>query len=443
MKEFDKVIGYNAIKIELERICDWMNNPEKYQKLGVSLPGGLLLHGEPGVGKTLLANCFIDASKRKSYLCKKNAPNGDFVKSIKKIFEEASDNAPSIVVLDDLDKFANEDADHRNAEEFITIQSCIDDIKGKNVFVLATANDLRNLPCSLLRAGRFDKRIQVNSPTGEDCVRIVKYYLSQKKNVKDVNAREIARILNGRSCAELETVVNEAGIHAGFENKEYIEMNDIIKACMRVVFNAPEIIDRDEDFFNDENKSNNDNGDVHDQYKNNEIITAYHEAGHAVVAELLEPQSVNLVSISRYDGDAGGVTSYYQPPEYWQEKTHMENRVISLLAGKASTELFSGNTDVGANSDIHRAFDIVERFIDNYCSSGFDKFVFNHNSSNELLSRRENLVYSEMERYFQKAKKLLIDNREFLDNIAKELIEKKTIISHDIKDIKIQCKIKS
>ncbi|MDD3999273.1 MAG: ATP-binding protein [Bacilli bacterium] len=219
MKEFDKVIGYKSIKIELERICDWMINPEKYKKLGVNLPGGLLLYGEPGVGKTLFAGCFIEAAKRKAYICRKNEPNGDFVKTIKKTFDDALGNAPSIVVLDDLDKFANEDEDHKNAEEFITVQSCIDDIKGKDVFVLATANDLTNFPRSILRAGRFDKSIKVNNPTGEDCVKIVRYYLSQKKNVKDIDAREIARILNGKSCAELETVVNEAGIYAGFQNK--------------------------------------------------------------------------------------------------------------------------------------------------------------------------------------------------------------------------------
>ncbi|MDD3999274.1 MAG: hypothetical protein PHX62_00055 [Bacilli bacterium] len=225
------------------------------------------------------------------------------------------------------------------------------------------------------------------------------------------------------------------------KTKEYIDMDDIIKACMRVVFNAPEIVDRD-DLFNSDDVDEAHLEGTSDEYSNNDVITAYHEAGHAVVAELLEPQSVNLVSVCKYDGDIGGVTSYYQPPEYWQDKTHMENRVVTLLAGKASTELLSGCTDIGANSDIKRAFKIVERFVDDYCSVGFDKFIFYRDSSNNLLERRESLVFSEIERYSQKAKKLLIDNKEFLDRIEKRLIEKKTIISQDIKEIKSLCKIK-
>lgn len=181
MKEFEKVIGYASVKLELERICDLMKNQEKYHKLGVKTPKGLLIYGEPGVGKTLISNCFVEASGRKCFICKKDEPDGDFVKKIKKIFDDAKQNEPSIVLLDDIDKYANEDEKHKNAEEFITVQSCIDDVKNNEVFVLATANDLDNLPNSLLRVGRFDKQIKMYNPTGEDAVAIINYYLNQKK----------------------------------------------------------------------------------------------------------------------------------------------------------------------------------------------------------------------------------------------------------------------
>lgn len=181
MNEFDKIIGYKDIKAELIRLCDVLKNNEKYKALGVTPIGGLLLNGDPGVGKTLMANCFIKESGRKAFVCRKNKPDGEFVNGIKNVFTEATENAPSIVFLDDMDKFANEDNYHRNAEEYVTVQSCIDEAKGKDVFVLATTNGTNNLPDSLLRAGRFDTVINVDAPKGEDAVEIVKYYLAQKE----------------------------------------------------------------------------------------------------------------------------------------------------------------------------------------------------------------------------------------------------------------------
>ena len=420
-EDFSAVIGYEPIKLEIKRIIDIMNNPQKYKDLGVSTPRGLLLDGKPGLGKTLIANCFIKASRRKAFVCRKDRPDGDFVKEIRRVFEEAKENAPSIVFLDDMDKFANEDENHTNAEEFVTIQSCIDDVKDFEVFTISTTNDLKNLPDSLLRVGRFDKQFTLKCPRGEDSEKIIAYYLSQKKFVDDVNIKQAARILVGSSCAELETVINEAGVYAGYENKKMIDMSDIIRAAMRVIYDAPEVLSVEQKNFIKE--------------------TAYHEAGHSVVAEVLEPESVNIVSVKKYAGDVGGITSYYQDENYFCTKKYMENRVISLLAGKAATELVYGLVDVGTISDIRRARTIVTRFVDDYCSYGFDKFEFEHEHSNELRSRRENLIFSEMERYYQLAKKLLIQNREFLDKLANALVEKETLITEDVQAIKNTCKI--
>ena len=230
----------------------------------------------------------------------------------------------------------------------------------------------------------------------------------------------ISKLLDGRSCAELETVINEAGLEAGFQGKDKIEMDDMVTACMRIIFNAPESIDFDL-------------GDIE--------ATAYHEAGHAVLAELFEPNSVNIVSVRPHNGNVGGVTSYYQDDSYFRHKSLMEYRVISLLGGKAATEIVYGEVDTGANNDLHRAFDIVTRFVDNYCSTSFDRWEMNQKSSPALMERKEMQIYTEMERYYQLAKKLLIRNRAFLDAIAKALVEKKTIIAKDIVAIKESCNI--
>ncbi len=419
MKNFEKIIGYQDVKVELARTCDIMLYGDKYQKLGVSTPRGLLLHGEPGVGKTLMATSLIAASGRAHFTCRKDRPNGSFVNQIRETFEKAKANAPSIVFLDDMDKFANEDDRHRNAEEYVTIQSCIDECKDFEVFVLATANDLSNLPDSLHRVGRFDKVIRVRNPEAKDAEEIISYYLSKKNYVGDIDAREIARILSGRSCAELETVVNEAGVYAGFENKEKIEMDDMIRACMRVIFKAPERVLL---------------GNIPALEE-----TAYHEAGHTVVAELLEEGSVSLVSVYPHGKDIGGVTSYYQDDKYFHYKRYMVNRVMALLAGKAATEIVYGEVDVGANSDLHRAFDIVMRFVDDYCSTSFDRW--NHReSSKSTLERRDMQIYVEMERYYAEARRMLIQNRAFLDKVAAALVEKKTLLSKDIQAIRKECK---
>ena len=197
MKAMDKIIGYSSIKRELKQISDTLKNREAYDKLGVSSPRGLLLYGDPGVGKSLMAAAIIEESGRRAYICRKDKPNGDFVKYIKETFDKAAENAPSIVFLDDMDKFTNGDERHPDAEEYVTVQSCIDEVKGKEVFVLATVNNIRNLPRSLRRAGRFDRTIEVEAPRGRDAEAIIAHYLGSKKFVEGVDAKTIARIKPG------------------------------------------------------------------------------------------------------------------------------------------------------------------------------------------------------------------------------------------------------
>lgn len=420
MKEFEAVIGYESVKTELERICDVLTQTSKYARLGVTLPSGLLLHGKPGVGKTTMAKCFIRACGRKAFTCRKVKPDGDFVNEIVRTFEEAMRSAPAIVFLDDMDKFANDDDIHRNSEEYVTVQSCIDDAKKMDVFVLATANSLKNLPDSLLRSGRFDKIIEVRNPTLKEAEEIIAYYLKQKQFVAELNAGEIARILEGKSCADLETVINEAGIYAGFAGRRMIDMDDIIRACMRVIFKAPESLDGYSD----------------------EVVEriAYHEAGHAVVAEILEPESVNIVSVCMHDSYTGGITSFSRAEDYFFFKRYMENNVRCLLAGKAATEVKYGEVDVGANNDLRRVFNLVEDFVDGYCSTSFDRFE-TRTTTVATAQRKEMQVVSEIERYYAEARKILIENREFLDRLAAALAEKKTVIARDIRAIKASCQI--
>jgi len=411
---FSEIIGYEDIKLELLRILDQLTDPQKYAALGVTAPHGLLLHGEPGVGKSTFARCFLEASGRKTFICRKDKPNGDFVKEISRIFDEAAENAPSVILLDDLDKFANEDERHRDAEEFVTVQACIDRVKDQQVFVIATVNNVRKLPDSLRRAGRFDNVLTIECPEGKDAHRIVKHYLNRKSYVADVDVDSIARLLEGRSCAELESVVNQGGVYAAFEGRAQVEMKDLIKAILRIIFEAPEQLDPTDDCVE---------------------LVACHEAGHTLVAELLEPGSVDLVTVLRHNSDNCGVTSLHRDSRYFHTKKLMEIRVMCLLAGKAATEICYGATDTGTISDLRRAFDIVHRFVDDYCSFGFDRFVYTDTVSEDLLARRDAQVASELDRYYQQVRQLLVENRQKLDALTARLTAEKTLLAPQIRQI--------
>ena len=413
---FEKIIGYESIKKEVSRICDIVSNCSKYRKLGVSLPHGLLFYGEPGVGKTLFATCFLEASQRKSFVIRKNMPDKEFVKHIKDIFEEAKKNTPAIILLDDMDKFANNDSSCKNAEEYITIQSCFDDIKAYDIFVVATANSLHRVPDSLLRVGRFDNKIEINRPKNEDSEKIIAHYLKSKNYVSDINVKQLAKLLNGSTCAELECIINQAGIYAGYNNKEKIEFDDLVKACIRKIYEAPETIN---------------NGS-----KKDDELTAYHEAGHAVVAELLEPGSVTMISIGGYEGSISGFTAYYRTEEYWRDIEKMKNRVMCLLGGKCAVEIQYGIVDVGCISDMERAAAIINRFVTQYGSLGWSKYspdAFGVSVHQKFL--QEASVGDELARFYQQTKELLVKNKKLLDKMAKAVNEKKLIIENDIKEI--------
>lgn len=421
MKEFDEILGYADIRAELEQICDQVKDPEKYRKLGVEPIHGLILEGPPGVGKTLMANCFIKASGRKSFVCRKDKPNGSFVESLVSIFNEAkaaSASTPIIVFLDDLDKFSNCRSDSRNSDEFVTLQTCIDLVKNDDVFVIATANDTNSIPNSLLRAGRFDRHIDVNAPSTADAVDIVAHYLD-KRGCKNINAEEVAKLLKGQSCAVLETIINIAGTYAAYENRQSVSMNDVVRSAMRYLFDAP---------FDSSSGEN--------PYLRN---TAMHEAAHCAVMEYLEPESVYLVTVEKTHGDIAGLTLFDMNEFYFYDKKFMENRVMTLLAGKAANELFNGIIDVGTSGDISRAHKIVARFVDDYCGFGFIYNEGENVSSEEMMARKEHRVCAEMENYYKKTKDILLKNRDFVELVTDELCKKRTLLKGDINQLKEMC----
>ena len=414
MDIYKNIIGYDYVKQELNRIIDCINNREKYEKLGIYIPKNLLLWGDPGVGKTLFATVFIKALDRKKYTIKKNLPKGNFLTHLETKIKEAINNQPAVVLLDDMDKYANNDLQHRNAEEFILLQSLIDSCKNKDVYFVATANDLSAIPDSLTRKGRFDCKIEVQTPSTKDATKIIEHYLKGKKVDKDIDCEELAKLMNGESCAFLETLINDAGLYAGYDNCELIKRIHIIKAFLRNVYSVNE----------------DDEGEISDDSLE---YLAYHESGHTLISELLEPHSVNLVTAKRFRGSLGGLTSAAKDDDFWYDFNNMKKEITVLLGGKAATEIHFNKLDPGAGSDISKAESILTHVYNAYYGNNF--YTFEDSSADGFKQMGEAWVCHQLQNYYAKAKDILFNNKDKLDKLAKALIDKKLLLHDDINEI--------
>lgn len=414
MNAFEKVIGYDTIKNELLQVCDMIHNRKVYEKLGAKMPNGILLDGNPGLGKTLMAKCFIEECGLKAYTIRKNKSD-NFAGYISEIFEEAKANVPCVVFLDDMDKFANEDDDHKDADEYVAVQAAIDESRGKDIFILATVNSIWKLPDSLVRAGRFDRTIKVERPNNEDCAKIIKHYLSDKVISKELNIDDIAKMINYSSCAELETIVNEAAIHAAYKRKTTIDIEDFVSAVLRLEYNL------------------SDNCEKTDSERIKQV--AMHEAGHVVMSEVLIPESIGFASVrkKRARGTGGFV-------HRCKDVDTPEQHIMISLAGKAASELYFGICGIGCSDDIRKAFESIRDGISGEGTLGFGMIdVADHRfpeTSESLNSRNETVVQAEMERYMFKAREILVKNREFLEKVSKALEEKENLLFSDIQQIR-------
>ena len=414
-KLFNDIIGYDNVKNTLKIVIDMLNDKEKYQKLGCNMSHGLLLYGPPGTGKTSFANEILNNVNRKVFTIRKNKADGDFINYMNNIFTKAKEEVPSIILLDDLDKFSEAD-NKSNNEEFVTLQSLIDEVKNEDVFIIATANDIYVLPESLTRAGRFDTQIEIDNPKDDDAIKIFSHYLKNKKVDRSINVKNLSYILSNSSCAELEKVCNQAGIYAAYKNKKKISMDELLRAALELKYNA-----------------NIENINLEDNYALN---TAYHEAGHALIGEILEPGSISFITITKNNSNTKGITIFQHNDDYFSDIKFMKNRVKALLSGKAATEIIFNTCDVGANSDLHRAYDIVTRFVDNYCMLDFNSWVNDiHEVSEKVKTSKTDNVNKLMQTYYNEVKELLIENKHRLDILAYELKKRKILFKEEIEDI--------
>lgn len=371
--------------------------------------------GEPGLGKTLLAKCFIDECGLKSYTLRSNKGGDKFVDEITATFEKAKQNAPSIIFLDDMDKFANDDDMHCDAQEYVAVQAGIDFVKGSDVFVIATTNDINKLPDSLVRTGRFDRVVIVQPPTQDDASKIIEHYLKNKKLSDDVDFNDLCKMMTYHSCSDLETLLNEAAIRAGYGKKDCIEMEDLINAVLRLQYKSPdELLQKDKDEIRK---------------------TAIHEAGHIVVSEVLNSESVGLASIrSKGRSRIGGFIHKCKDDE------SLQNQVMICLAGKVATEMYYSDTCAsGCWSDFKSVINLIRNGLTEEGTNGVSFLEFKnycYELSTRAADNREAVVHAELERYILQTRAVLIKNKEFLEKTAEALAEKETLLYSDIQSIK-------
>ena len=413
MSSFDRVIGYRSIKRELLQICDMIRNRTIYEEMGARLPRGLLLYGDPGLGKSLLANCFMEECGLNTVAVRRDKGGDAFINSIAQAFAKAKKEAPAILFLDDMDKFANEDDSRCDAPEYVAVQAGIDDVKESDVFVIATVNEIRKLPDSLCRSGRFDRKIGVWAPA--DAEAIIAHYLSGKRVSDDINMKDLTKMMSYHSCAELETILNEAAIRAAFARKDSIGMEDMVGTVLKQQYGASEDVPL------------NSEGAVKK--------TALHEAGHLVACEILSPGSVGFASLlpSRENRCGGFVHNCNVLPNSCE--------AIVALAGKAAVEMqYPGQLAAGCGRDIKRAVNCIREAAANVGKMGFSLLDVESDRSvcmsESLNVRSEAVVQAELERCYNRAKSILSRNELFLEKITEAFIEKKTLLYSDIQRIR-------
>lgn len=413
MDAFENVVGYDGIKEELSKVIDMFNNQKVYESMGAKLTKGILLFGEPGLGKTLLAKDLIKACNVKSFVIVNDKKRSDLIYDINRVFKEAIASEKAIILLDDIDKFGCKSYDDEPDSVFANIQSNIDKIKTNNVLIIATANNLDKLPYSLIRKGRFDITIDVENPNESDCEKIVEYYLKTKKVNKDFNYDDAYKIVGYTSCADLESFLNEAAILAAYKRKDSIDIKDII------------------DVYTKENYSVK-NCDV--KCSNEELYaTSLHEAGHAVVAEALHKGCVGFVSVSKYKSKSTqGFT------KLGEQLVRRPENILFTLGGKAACELFyQGRCASGCQFDLNTAFNLVRGGIVGSGTLGIGNAIqFKIDGMSESIKERiEYLTQSEIERNMFIVKDILLKNKDLLLKIADELSKKCYLLHSDIKRI--------
>ena len=440
---FDDVAGVDEEKEELQEIVEFLKNPKKFTDMGARIPKGVLLVGQPGTGKTLLAKAVAGEAGVPFYIIS----GSDFVEMfvgvgasrVRDLFDQAKKNAPCIIFIDEIDAVGRQrgaglGGGHDEREQ--TLNQLLVEMDGfsdnEGVIILAATNRPDVLDKALLRAGRFDRQIVVGSPDVKAREQILEVHARKKKLADDVDLKVIAKNTSGFAGADLENVLNEAALLAARRNYKEIGMKEIEDAMVKVTM-GPEKKTR-----------------VRSEKENR--LVAYHEAGHAVVSRYLPTQDpVHQISIIPR-GMAGGYTMY-RPTEdkSFMSKTEMEENIVSLLGGRVAEALILNDISTGASNDIERASQIARNMVTKYgMSEKVGTVMFGGGEGEVFLGRdfAQTKDYSEetaalideevkriVQTAYEKAVKILTEHVDKLHAVAGVLMEKEKIEGEEFDNI--------
>ena len=440
---FDDVAGVDEEQEELQEIVEFLKNPKKFTEMGARIPKGVLLVGQPGTGKTLLAKAVAGEAGVPFFIIS----GSDFVEMfvgvgasrVRDLFEEAKKKAPCIIFIDEIDAVGRQrgaglGGGHDEREQ--TLNQLLVEMDGfaanEGVIVLAATNRPDVLDKALLRPGRFDRQIVVSLPDVRAREKILEVHARQKKLSEDVDLRIIAKNTAGFSGADLENVLNEAALLAARRNLKQIGEREIEDAMVKVTM-GPEKTTRV-------------------RSEKEKKLVAYHEAGHAVVSRFLPTQdAVHEISIVPR-GMAGGYTMY-QPTEdkSFMSRTEMIEQIVSLLGGRASEALILDDISTGASNDIERATKIAKSMVTKYGMSDRIGTITLGSDQDEVFLGRDfaqEKTYSEetagvideemkkiIDQCYQAATKILKDNEAKLHEVAQVLLEKEKITGEEFEAI--------
>ena len=440
---FDDVAGVDEEKEELEEIVEFLKNPKKFTDMGARIPKGVLLVGQPGTGKTLLAKAVAGEAGVPFFIIS----GSDFVEMfvgvgasrVRDLFEQAKKNSPCIIFIDEIDAVGRQrgaglGGGHDEREQ--TLNQLLVEMDGfaanEGVIVLAATNRPDVLDKALLRAGRFDRQIVVGMPDVKAREQILEVHSRKKRLADDVDLKVIAKNTSGFAGADLENVLNEAALLAARRNIDEIGMKEIEDAMVKVTM-GPEKKTR-----------------VRSEKENR--LVAYHEAGHAVVSHYLTTQDpVHQISIVPR-GMAGGYTMY-RPTEdkSFMSKTEMEENIVSLLGGRVAEALILNDVSTGASNDIERATKIARSMVTQYGMSDRIGTITLGQGQEEVFLGRDLAhakEYSEetaavideetkriVDTGYNRAKQILSENIDKLHKVAGVLLEKEKIEADEFEAI--------
>lgn len=432
---FDDVAGVDEAKQELQEVVEFLKNPKKFQALGAKIPKGVLLLGPPGCGKTLLARAIAGEAGVPFF----HISGSDFVEMfvgvgasrVRDLFDTAKANRPSLVFIDEIDAVGRQrgaglGGGHDEREQ--TLNQLLVEMDGfdvnSGVILIAATNRPDVLDPAILRPGRFDRRVVVDNPDARGREAILKVHLRGKPLADDVNAETLARRTPGFSGADLANLVNEAALLAARKEQTKIHMADIESSIDRVIA-GPE---RKSRIISEREKE----------------MVAYHEVGHAFVSELLPlADPVHKVSILPRGMALGYTMQLPTQDRYLSTKNELMDRLAGLIGGRVAEELVFNEMSTGASNDIERATEIARAMVCEYgMSENIGPLALGKRHGNPFLGRdlMEDRNYSEevavsidkeirhiMETAYERAKRILSENRQKMDTIVKVLLEKETL----------------